>query len=425
MHAAQQRRTKASNWSSAPFPYRALVARGGLIALAAGIAALVAVRWLGASARDSLAIAGFMLVSGGVSIVAGWVLTGYAWRRRIGLRLTIVLSSALGPLFVLLNVVFTARLMFLSPHDLRLLILLLGFALTPGIAVATLLSGRVNRAVAGLSAGAAQMASGDLSTRIRADGIAELQSLARSFNHMAAQLEGLARVREEAEQARRDLIAAVSHDLRTPLASLRALAEALQDGVVADPEGVERYLGLMVAETERLSGLIDDLFELARIESGTLRLDRAPLPVQELLSEVLERMAAQAARKGLELVGAVDADPPPVLIDAQQMTRALLNLIQNAIQHTPGGGRVRLGAHRSGAMVVVEVCDTGEGIATDELPHVFERFYRGDPARSREAGAGLGLAIARGIVEAHGGSIWVESMPARGTRFMFSLPIAS
>ncbi len=405
-------------------PYRALLPRVGAVALAAGAAATLTFLWLGANGRDTLAVAGFMLLSGGVSVALGWGVTQAAWQRRVGLRRTLVVLSTLGPLFVLVNVAFTAKLMFLSSHDLGLLALLLLFALVPGIAVTSLLSDRIVGTITALTASAARMAHGDLAARTRADGVAELRSLAESFNSMAAQLEEASLVREETERARRDLIAAVSHDLRTPLASLRALAEALSDGVVDDPEGIRRYLGLMTGETTRLSALIDDLFELARLESGALRLDLAPSPVQDLISETLERMTAQAEQKGLRLDGQVVGDPPPVLIDGQQMTRVLLNLVQNAIRHTPVDGSVTLHARAAGTEVLLEVRDTGEGIDADDLPRVFDRFYRGDRARTREAGGGLGLAIARGIVEAHGGHIWVESEPGRGTRFAFTLPTA-
>ena len=404
--------------------YRALLPRVGAMVGAVALISLLALRWLGASVGDTLTIAAFLLFSGGVSIAIGWLAIRYTRLKHVGLRRTIMVIGALGPLFMILNVAFTARLMFISVHDLRLLTLLLLFAIIPGLAVASLLSARIDHSVAALNAGATTMATGDLSTRVRSDDIAELQSLATSFNSMATRLEALAEVRDEAEQARRDLIAAVSHDLRTPLASLRALAEALHDGVVDDPEGVQRYLGLMVTETERLSGLIDDLFELARIESGTLRLDRAPLMAQDLLSEALERMSAQAALKDLRLIGAVEGETPPVLIDAQQVMRAFLNLVQNAIQHTPAGGEIALGARQANDMVTVEVRNTGSGIAAGDLPRIFERFYRGDPARSRDAGAGLGLAIARGIVEAHGGTIWAESAPGGGTSIRFTLPLA-
>ncbi len=402
--------------------YRALIAQLGAIVVAAGIASFLTFRWLGAGIDDAVAVALFMLCSGIVSIAAGWGILLGSWRRQIRLRVALIAIGTLGPLFVLVNVFFTARLMFLSPHDLGLLVLLLGFALTPGIAVATLLSGRIGATVGDLNAGAARMASGDLTTRVRADGIAELRSLAESFNAMAEQLEASATRRGETERARRDLIAAVSHDLRTPLASLRALAEALRDGVVDDPEGVQRYLNLLVGETQRLDHLINDLFELSRLESGTLRLDLAPSPIHDLVSEVLERMSALADQKGLHLLGEVSAEDAPVLIDSQQVTRVLLNLVQNAIRHTPPDGSVVVGARQFAETVVLEVRDTGEGIPTEELPRVFERFYRGDPARTREAGAGLGLAIARGIVEAHGGMIRVDSTPGQGTCFTVTLP---
>ncbi len=147
--------------------------------------------------------------------------------------------------------------------------------------------------------------------------------------------------------------------------------------------------------------------------------------MQDLISETLERMGAQAERKGLRLVGEVVGDPPPILADSPQVTRVLLNLVQNAIRHTPSDGSVTVRARPDGDAIRLEVADTGEGIGAEDLPRVFDRFYRGNPARSREAGSGLGLAIARGIVEAHGGRIWVESGPGRGSCFAFTLPAAS
>lgn len=404
--------------------YRVLVPRVAAMLGAIAIISLLAVWWLGAGPQDTILIAAFMLFSGGLSIAIGWLAVRSIRAQRLGLRQTLIVIGALGPFFMALNIFFTARLMFLSTHDLRLLVLLLLFASIPGVAVASLLSGRIDREVATLNAGALQMATGDLSTRVRADEIAELHALATAFNTMAARLEALAAVRDEAEAARRELVAAVSHDLRTPLASLRALAEALSDGVVDDPEGVRRYLGLILTETERLSKLIDDLFELARIESGTLQLDRATLTVQDLLSEVLERMSAQARQKGIALSGAVEGEPPPIVIDSQLVTRAFLNLVQNAIQHTPAEGAIRLTARHAEGMVAIAVRDSGSGIAAGDLPHIFERFFRGDPARSRDAGAGLGLAIARGIIEAHGGTIAAESPDGGGSLITFTLPCA-
>ena len=404
--------------------YRGLIVRAGAVVAATIAVTILAFLWLGARDHDLQQLVAFMLISGGGSLALGWGAGWSAGRRHVTLRVALAIVSALGPVIALANVAFTARLMFISPHDLVLLTLLIGFALTPGIAVASLIGSRIAATIASLSDGAAQMARGDLSTRVHGEGIAELGALAASFNGMAAQLEEAASERAEIDRTRRDLIAAVSHDLRTPLASLRALAEALNDGVVDDPEHVRRYLTLIAGETERLNGLIDDLFELARLESGALRLDRAPVPASELIAETIARMAPQAERKEVALTGGVPHNLPPILADAQQLARVLLNLVQNAIRHTPSGGQVQLRACQQGDALLITVEDNGEGIPPADLPRVFDRFYRGDPARSREAGSGLGLAIARGLVEAHGGRIWVESTPGQGARFAFTIPLA-
>ncbi len=396
------------------------------MASAAALATALAYVGLGERGRGLQHLAVFMLASGLGSLALGWLaISGSRRLPQAGLRWTLCASSALGLLVAFANVAFTARLMFISAHDLGLLGILLAFATVPGLAVATALSGRLAWSLDGLRTAAARMAAGDLAARAPVGGVHELRSLAASFNTMAMRLEAAAAQRAEIELARRDLIAAVSHDLRTPLASLRVLVEALNDGVVGDPAGVQHYLQLMAGEVARLSGLIDDLFELARLESGALQLDLAPSPVQDLISETLERMGAQAERKGLRLGGEVVGDPPPILADSPQVTRVLLNLVQNAIRHTPSDGSVTVRARPDGDAIRLEVADTGEGIGVEDLPRVFDRFYRGDPARSREAGSGLGLAIARGIVEAHGGRIWVESGPGRGSCFAFTLPAAS
>ena len=406
-------------------PYRAWVFAAAAVLLAALAAVALAYIVLDERGVGLGQLAAFMLTSGLVSLaLGGLALHGGQRLRHLRLRWLLRAISALGLLVAFANVAFTARLMFISSHDLVLLGLLLAFAMVPGTAVATLLCASIERSLDTLSAGAERMAGGDLAARVPAGGIDELRALAASFNTMAARLETAAAQHAEVEMARRDLIAAVSHDLRTPLASLRVLVEALTDGVVSDPEGVRHYLGLMAGEVGRLNGLFDDLFELARLESGALKLDLAPSPVQDLISETLERMAGQAGQKRLQLGGEVVGEPPPVLVDGQQVTRVLLNLVQNAIRHTPADGSVTIRARPEGTAVRVEVEDDGEGIGAEGLPHVFDRFYRGDPARSREAGGGLGLAIALGIVEAHGGCISVESSPGRGSCFSFTLPAA-
>jgi signal transduction histidine kinase len=201
------------------------------------------------------------------------------------------------------------------------------------------------------------------------------------------------------------------------------MVEALNDGVVTDPATVQRYLRTMQAEITSLSGLISDLFELSQLDSGVLRLQFETSSIQDLISDTLETLQPQAQRKGLRLAGEVASGLEPVLMDPMRVQRVLFNLVQNAIRHTPSDGTVLLEARDGGREIQVSVVDTGEGIQAEDLPLVFDQFYRGNRARSREdGGAGLGLAIARGLVEAHGGRIWVESSVGQGSRFTFTLP---
>jgi signal transduction histidine kinase len=229
---------------------------------------------------------------------------------------------------------------------------------------------------------------------------------------------------KEAERARRDLIAAVSHDLRTPLASTRALIEAVTDGVVEDPEKQARYLASARSELEKLGRLVDDLFELSRIDAGALRLNLEEASLRDLISDTLSGFRHQAERKGVSLVGEVSDGVDPVLANPPRLQRVLYNLVSNALRHTPADGTIVLRAEPGKGMVRVEVSDTGEGIVPEDLSRVFERSFRGERSRTRiEAGdgAGLGLAIARGLIEAHGGEMSVESQPGEGARFYFTL----
>jgi signal transduction histidine kinase len=211
--------------------------------------------------------------------------------------------------------------------------------------------------------------------------------------------------------------------LQTPLASIRLVLEALSDGVVDDPATAQRYLDTAQKDVRSLSLLIDDLFQIAQIDAGGLRLDYANGSLSDLVSDTLESFAELAERKQVRLTGDAPPDCDPVWMDTPRVGRALTNLVGNAVRHTPSGGEVRVQAQRSAAGVQVEVDDTGEGIPPDDLPFVFERFYRGEKSRSRATGgAGLGLAIARGIVDAHGGRIWVENRAGGGARFVFTLP---
>jgi signal transduction histidine kinase len=338
--------------------------------------------------------------------------------------------------------------MFISKdHDLPLLILLMLFAATVSLALGYALAQALAQRVTALHRGARALANGDLATRVNEAGGDELAALASEFNRMAAQLGAAAEERGRQESARRELIASISHDLRTPLTSLRVMTEALADGLVEDQATTTRYLATMRGQIGHLSSLIDDLFELAQIDAGALRLELQQASLADLVSDTIEGIQPQAAAKGVRLEGSVAPGISPALIAPQKIERVLYNLVTNALRHTPAGGRVTIsvkpgdwglgigGWESAGAQpekpspqspvssIIVEVADTGEGIAPEDLPRVFEQFYRGEKSRSRATGgAGLGLAIARGIVEAHGGRIWVSSQPEQGTRVAFTLP---
>ena len=237
---------------------------------------------------------------------------------------------------------------------------------------------------------------------------------------LAARLAMEERAGREVEQARRRLVAAASHDLRTPLASLRLLVESIDDGV-ATGETRERYLREIRTHVGVLSDLIDDLFELSRIEAGDISWTMRQVELGELIDEAVAAMRAAAAERGVRVAAELPAGGLLAEANAEKVQRVLFNLIQNAIRHTPADGSVTVRARPQGRAVEVEVDDQGKGIPAADAAHVFEAFYRGDASRG-EDGAGLGLAISKAIVEAHGGSIWLEPGEP-GTRVRFTLPL--
>ncbi len=225
------------------------------------------------------------------------------------------------------------------------------------------------------------------------------------------------------ETVRRDFISNVSHELRTPLASLKALAETLQDGALDDPPAARRFLARMQTEVDALTQMSTELLELSRIESGQVPLQLKPASPSQLLQSAADRMKAQAERAGLDLQAECCPDLPAIPADASRLEQVLVNLVHNAIKFTPPGGEIRLFAKMDGKYIRFDVSDTGAGIDPDDLPRIFERFYKADRARTKGGGTGLGLSIARHIVEAHGGKIWVESEPEKGSTFYFTIPI--
>jgi signal transduction histidine kinase len=374
---------------------------------------------------DELALmALFLGITAFVSALAGYAAYRFGWiNMSPTLRWTLLGGYALASILTFFNVWFSAQLMFASPHDLQLAIVLLAFAGGIAMILGYFFSSTVTERILSLKSAAEKIARGDLKTRVHITGRDELGALALTFNQMAEQLQAADKKQRELEGLRRDLVAWASHDLQTPLTSMRAILEALADGVVDDPDMVKRYLNTAQRDVMSLSALIDDLFQMSQLDAGgfPLNLDRSSL--RDLVSDTLESFSELAYRGSITLEGKVDANVDPVRMDTQAIGRVLNNLISNALRHTPVGGEILLLARRTDSGVEVSVRDTGEGIHARDIPHIFDRFYRGEKSRNRgTGGAGLGLAIARGIVRAHGGDIQVESEAGKGTQFTFTIP---
>jgi signal transduction histidine kinase len=375
---------------------------------------------------DLVALAAFLLISGGLTLALGVGIAYLGWPSwASSLRARLLLTSTFTTMLALVNVGFTAFLMFISPHDLAILAGLMGFALGLSIFLAIVLSSSTTRSFHQVVAAVTQISGGNLAVRVPMHSHDEVGRLASAFNDMVERVEASFNKERDLELARRELIASVSHDLRTPLASIRAMVESINDGVVTDPATVKRYLKTLEVEVENLSQLINDLFELSQMDAGVLKLEMETSSLTDLISDTLESMSVQVTAEGknLHLKGSVEGEVAYVMMDPRRVQRVLYNLVQNAIRYTPSDGSVQILARDIGTEVQVEVKDTGEGIPPEELSRIFDRFYRTEQSRSRgSGGTGLGLSIAKGIVEAHGGRLWVESAIGKGSTFGFALP---
>ena len=290
-----------------------------------------------------------------------------------------------------------------------------GVSLVFALLLVLVFSRRILGPVEALTTAARRMERGDLSQRVQAKSKDEIGELAGAFNSMA---DSLAR----AEQLRRNMVSDIAHELRTPLTNLRAQIEAIQDGLASASTATVTSLH---EEAMLLSALVDDLQELALADAGQLRLNRAPSNISDLIQQAAKSFDAQAREKRIELVASSESDIPTVHADSKRIAQVIRNLLSNAIRHTPTGGRVELSASTKDSVVEVTVLDTGPGIAPEQLPFLFERFYRTDDSRDRATGgAGLGLAIVKQLVESHSGRVSVESEIGRGSRFSFTIPIA-
>jgi signal transduction histidine kinase len=283
---------------------------------------------------------------------------------------------------------------------------------TVTLAIALLVARGISKPVGRLAGASRQLAAGELQTRADEAGPRELAQLGASFNEMAADL-------EELFDARRQLVAWASHDLRTPLASLQAMLEAVEDGLAP----AEHYLPAMREQVATLGGLVDDLFELARIDAGALTLELYEAALPPLVESCLRGLEAEARAKRIRLGASFAGEAGRVRIAPDKIERVLLNLLTNALRHTPSDGAVAVRVEPDEGCVLVSVEDTGDGLTPEAARRMFDRFWREDQARS-SGHAGLGLAIARGIVEAHGGRIWAERCDGGGARVSFTLPAA-
>jgi signal transduction histidine kinase len=337
--------------------------------------------------------------------------------RQFALAVAIVVAP------VLLALVVVSWLMVVSGHAAILVGAIVVAAGVLAVGGAKLLADGILGDVTAIRDGLEAVRLGQREVRIATTADDELSELGVAANAMIDQLRAEEAARDQSDSARRHLVAAVSHDLRTPITSLRLLAEAVGDEIV---HGEQRrgYLKRMRTHIDALSALIDDLFELSRLEAGDISWSLERVPLRELVGETVEAMRLQAEAKGVSVVANVPDELDPARANPEKLQRVLFNLIQNAIRHTPADGSVVVRAEPVPAGIEIEVADSGDGISAGERDRVFAPFYRGgvDAARTGE-GAGLGLAVARAIVEAHGGRIWLADSPV-GTSIRFSLPAA-
>jgi signal transduction histidine kinase len=311
-------------------------------------------------------------------------------------------------------VLLSGWVMFHMGDDVKILAVASASA-TVAVGAALALAWSISARLRELERTSRRIAAGDLAARAPVNGPRELQELARAANEMAENVERLF-------DARRQLVAWASHDLRTPITSLLAMLEAIEDGL-AEPD---RYLAAMREQVERLGVLVDDLFELARIDAGVLSLELRDAPLPGVVDSCLRGFEAEARSRGVRLEARIPETVPPVRCAPEQVERVLFNLLTNALRHTPSDGSVAVVVRPDSAEVEVAVEDTGTGLSGEARERMFERFWRGDPARAGEnGGAGLGLAIAQGLVQAQGGRIWAEARPGGGSRICFTLPTAA
>jgi signal transduction histidine kinase len=336
----------------------------------------------------------------------------FAIRMLPRVRFQLVGLALLAVVLPLVAVLASGWVMFHMHDDVKILTVAAASALS-AVVGALLLARWILGPLDRLRDASAELAAGNLAARAPTSGPSEIAELGSSFNEMAGSIEQLF-------DARRQLVAWASHDLRTPLASMTAMIEAIEDGL-AEPD---EYLPALHDQVRQLSGLVDDLFELARIDAGDLTLELAETALDGIVATCVQGVTAEARARHVSLHAELDRALPNVRCAPDKVERVLFNLLTNSLRHTPSDGSIAVHAHPDRESVVVAVEDTGDGLTAEAAARMFERFWRGEPSRSSR-GSGLGLAIARGLVEAQGGRIWAENRPQGGARIAFTLPVAS
>ena len=387
--------------------------------LAAALAALAAFEiTMRPTAAERTELTVLFLAVAVLAAAAAWALP--RWARRSGsIRTVVVVSTLSGYGIVAAVLVAAAGRMFLSTHDLGLLLVALGFGVLAALGFSLTVSNPLTDDLRTMATMAAGVAGGDLTARTGVDRADELGRLAAALDAMAATLEASEAQRAKDRQARRDFFTAIGHDLRSPLAAIRAALEALQDGVAADPD---RYLASIAGDVAALEALVADLYLLARIESGGVPIELVPVDVAEIADETVEVLRPMADRDRVRL--RVSA-PGAVVVPAgpEALGRVLRNLMENAVRHAPPDSEVVVSVSRDETGARVVVADDGPGFDERFLEVAFEPFTRPDPSRRRDTGGtGLGLAIASGFIEAFGGEMWAE--PGPGGRVGFVIPAA-
>ncbi len=399
---------------------RPLVMLLALVLLGAGGALLVAAA-LGMKASELAHLAGLLAPAVVVTVAAATLASSLL--RRTSLRQRYLAIAAVGTLVALGNLFALTQAMFVSTRAATVLAVVLTYASAAGLAAAYSSARSSAAALERVTATARIIGDGDLFARVGPlEAGPELDQLAATIDHMAARLQDVRAQEQRIEQTRRDLITAVSHDLRTPLANLRAMVEAVDEQVVTDQPTMRRYAADMRRAVGQLSSLVNDLFELVQIDAGAIEAEVERAQLVDVVASAIATVEVEAARKGVLL--ATDVRGVEAAMCSPRVSRVLQNLLVNAVRHTPADGSIRLEGHRESETLRLVVEDTGEGISEADLPHVFDPFYRADAARTGD-GAGLGLALAERIVHALGGAIQVDSRPDRGARFDVRLPMVA